>query len=170
MATRRTVGITRVTRASKPLPSSSSTSSSRPRTASSQRSETSTLVEDTREAPQGHRGSKAQPNKDDNGSNIRVVIRCRRRSEREVQENSPIVVTNAGRKSQEITIETATPVSTLGVVTLPPTRTYPFDLVFGPEADQGDIYQDVVAPMLEEVTQGYNCTLFAYGQTGTGKT
>ena len=167
MATRRTAGITRVTRASKPLPSSSSTSSSRPRTASSQRSETSTLVEDTREAP---RGSKAQPNKDDNGSNIRVVIRCRRRSEREVQENSPIVVTNAGRKSQEITIETATPVSTLGVVTLPPTRTYPFDLVFGPEADQGDIYQDVVAPMLEEVTQGYNCTLFAYGQTGTGKT
>ena len=114
--------------------------------------------------------SRAARSQEDSETNIQVVIRCRRRSEREVQENSPIVVTNAGRKSQEITIETATPVSTLGVVTLPPTRTYPFDLVFGPEADQGDIYQDVVAPMLEEVTQGYNCTLFAYGQTGTGKT
>jgi kinesin family member 11 len=108
--------------------------------------------------------------KEDNESNIRVVIRCRRRSEREIQENSPIIVTTAGRKNQEITIETSLPVNNLGVVTLPPTRTYPFDLVFGPEADQGDIYQDVVSPMLEEVTQGYNCTLFAYGQTGTGKT
>lgn len=58
----------------------------------------------------------------------------------------------------------------LGVVTLPPTRTYPFDLVFGPEADQAMIYHDVVSPMLDEVLQGYNCTLFAYGQTGTGKT
>jgi kinesin family protein 11 len=27
-----------------------------------------------------------------------------------------------------------------------------------------------VAPLLEEVLLGYNCTVFAYGQTGTGKT
>jgi kinesin family protein 11 len=32
------------------------------------------------------------------------------------------------------------------------------------------LYHDVVSPMLEQVLQGYNCTLFAYGQTGTGKT
>ena len=44
------------------------------------------------------------------------------------------------------------------------------DRVFGAEADQAMIYQDVVHPMLEEVIKGYNCTLFAYGQTGTGKT
>ncbi|GLB34934.1 putative kinesin-domain-containing protein [Lyophyllum shimeji] len=53
---------------------------------------------------------------------------------------------------------------------MPPVRTYPFDLVFGPEADQAMIYHEVVSPMLEEVLMGYNCTLFAYGQTGTGKT
>lgn len=69
-----------------------------------------------------------------------------------------------------MTIETASPSTGLGVVTLPPTRTYPFDAVFGPEADQAMIYQEVVSPMLEEVLLGYNCTLFAYGQTGTGKT
>jgi kinesin family protein 11 len=56
------------------------------------------------------------------------------------------------------------------VVTLPPTRTYSFDSVFGPEADQSTVYQQVVSPMLQEVIHGYNCTLFAYGQTGTGKT
>ena len=103
-------------------------------------------------------------------SNIQVVIRCRRRSDREIQENSPIIVTSTGAKSTDITIKTSAPVSSLGMVTLAPTRTYPFDLVFGPEADQAMIYHDVVSPMLDEVLQGYNCTLFAYGQTGTGKT
>ncbi|KAH7889682.1 P-loop containing nucleoside triphosphate hydrolase protein [Phlebopus sp. FC_14] len=106
----------------------------------------------------------------DDETHIQVVIRCRRRSDREIQENSPIIVSSNGAKSQEVTVETSVPVSSLGIVTLPPTRTYPFDLVFGPEADQAMIYHDVVSPMLDEVLMGYNCTLFAYGQTGTGKT
>ncbi len=74
------------------------------------------------------------------------------------------------QKTKELTIETSTPISSLGVLTPPPTRTYSFDLVFGPEATQSMIYHDVVGPMLSEVMLGYNCTLFAYGQTGTGKT
>ncbi|KAK7054865.1 Kinesin-related motor protein [Paramarasmius palmivorus] len=103
-------------------------------------------------------------------TNIKVVIRCRRRSEREIQDNSPIIVSSSGAKSSQVSIETTAPVSTLGLVTLPPVRTYPFDLVFGPEADQSLVYHEVVSPMLEQVLEGYNCTLFAYGQTGTGKT
>lgn len=35
---------------------------------------------------------------------------------------------------------------------------------------QIDVYSSVVSPLLEEVLAGYNCTVFAYGQTGTGKT
>jgi len=35
---------------------------------------------------------------------------------------------------------------------------------------QIDVYKAVVSPLLEEVLMGYNCTVFAYGQTGTGKT
>lgn len=35
---------------------------------------------------------------------------------------------------------------------------------------QIDVYNAVVSPLLEEVLAGYNCTVFAYGQTGTGKT
>ncbi len=27
-----------------------------------------------------------------------------------------------------------------------------------------------IAPIVEEVLEGFNCTIFAYGQTGTGKT
>lgn len=42
--------------------------------------------------------------------------------------------------------------------------------VFGPDADQGMVYNDAVKPIISQVTLGYNCTLIAYGQTGTGKT
>ncbi|CAE6473630.1 unnamed protein product [Rhizoctonia solani] len=107
---------------------------------------------------------------EDNTTNIQVVIRCRGRNAREQAENSPIIVETDGPRSEEITIETALPQSTFGVYTPAPTRTYPFDRVFGPEADQALVFHDVVAPALEEVLNGYNCTLFAYGQTGTGKT
>lgn len=32
------------------------------------------------------------------------------------------------------------------------------------------MYKSVVHPLIDEVLSGYNCTVFAYGQTGTGKT
>jgi hypothetical protein len=35
---------------------------------------------------------------------------------------------------------------------------------------QIDVYMSVVHPIISEVLAGYNCTVFAYGQTGTGKT
>lgn len=49
-------------------------------------------------------------------------------------------------------------------------KKFTFDKAFGPESKQSEIYQSVVAPLIEEVLAGYNCTVFAYGQTGTGKT
>ncbi|XP_021939166.1 kinesin-like protein Klp61F isoform X2 [Zootermopsis nevadensis] len=50
------------------------------------------------------------------------------------------------------------------------TRTFAFDRVFGPNSRQIDVYMSVVHPIISEVLDGYNCTVFAYGQTGTGKT
>lgn len=50
------------------------------------------------------------------------------------------------------------------------TKKFTFDRTFGPDSKQADIYYTVVAPLIEEVLSGYNCTVFAYGQTGTGKT
>ncbi|KZT26445.1 kinesin-domain-containing protein [Neolentinus lepideus HHB14362 ss-1] len=188
MATRRPATRTRTTSHAMPPP----TTTNRPRSVlaksgSSQRSTLTTPSEDSERstpAPPSHPPSPRrkpttralQPThsqhqgQDEDEGNIQVVIRCRRRSEREIQDNSPIIASCGGPLSREVTIETAAPVSSLGIVTLPPTRTYPFDAVFGPEADQAMIYNDVVHPLLDEVMQGYNCTLFAYGQTGTGKT
>ncbi|KAI1751835.1 P-loop containing nucleoside triphosphate hydrolase protein [Xylaria castorea] len=95
-------------------------------------------------------------------TNINVVVRCRGRNEREVRESSAVVVsTDAG---QGKTVELSMGPSALS------NKTYNFDRVFSPAADQNVIYDDVVKPILEEMLSGYNCTIFAYGQTGTGKT
>ena len=42
--------------------------------------------------------------------------------------------------------------------------------VFAPESGQERLYTQAVSPIVEEVLEGFNCTIFAYGQTGTGKT
>lgn len=42
--------------------------------------------------------------------------------------------------------------------------------VFGPKAQQRSIYDQAISPIVSEVLDGFNCTVFAYGQTGTGKT
>ncbi|KAG6814360.1 hypothetical protein H0H92_010946 [Tricholoma furcatifolium] len=164
MATRRQPSLRRVNSNALPPPPSS-IPPSRPRSTIARPSSAPRLVE---EVPIPQRSSRSTH--DDVETNIRVVIRCRKRSEREIQETSPSIVTLSGAKSKEVSIEVSAPVSSLGLATSPPTRTYPFDLVFGPEADQAMIYHEVVSPMLDEVLMGYNCTLFAYGQTGTGKT
>jgi kinesin family member 11 len=49
-------------------------------------------------------------------------------------------------------------------------RTFTFDGAYGPDKDQEAIYEGVVRPIVSEALGGFNCTIFAYGQTGTGKT
>lgn len=95
-------------------------------------------------------------------TNINVVVRCRGRNDREVRENSGVVVTTNGIKGS--TVELSMGASALS------NKTYQFDKVFSPAADQNMVFDEVVSPILDEVLQGFNCTIFAYGQTGTGKT
>ena len=49
-------------------------------------------------------------------------------------------------------------------------RLFTYDGVFDSSVGQCEVYDNVVAPLIDEVLSGYNCTVFAYGQTGTGKT
>lgn len=42
--------------------------------------------------------------------------------------------------------------------------------VYGQFASQSEVYEETVRPIVQEVLDGFNCTVFAYGQTGTGKT
>ncbi|OWM88417.1 hypothetical protein CDL15_Pgr003829 [Punica granatum] len=50
------------------------------------------------------------------------------------------------------------------------TDTYEFDEVFTDSASQKRVYEVVAKPVIESVLEGYNGTVMAYGQTGTGKT
>ena len=45
-----------------------------------------------------------------------------------------------------------------------------FDQVYVQAATQEFVFRNTVAPLVEEALNGFSCTLFAYGQTGTGKT
>ncbi|PSK50389.1 hypothetical protein B9Z65_333 [Elsinoe australis] len=95
-------------------------------------------------------------------TNINVVVRCRGRNDREVRENSGVVVSTSGVKGNKVDLS-------MGPSALS-NKTYNFDKVFSPAADQEMLFNEVVSPILDEVLEGFNCTIFAYGQTGTGKT
>jgi kinesin family protein 3/17 len=41
---------------------------------------------------------------------------------------------------------------------------------FGAESRQEDVYDAAAAPLVEAMLEGFNSTVFAYGQTGCGKT
>ncbi|KAL5112880.1 Kinesin-like protein KIF11 [Taenia crassiceps] len=90
--------------------------------------------------------------------NIRVAVRCRPLNPRERSIGDFNIVESC--KDQKITLKDKSTSS----------RSYAFDRVFGPQSRQKDIYIEMVAPTVVEVLEGYNCTIFAYGQTGTGKT
>jgi len=76
-------------------------------------------------------------------TNINVVVRCRGRNDREVKENSGVVVSTDGVKGR--TVELSMGPSALS------NKTYHFDKVFSPAADQIMIFDAVVAPILDEV-------------------
>ena len=50
-------------------------------------------------------------------------------------------------------------------------RSYTYNLVFGPETTQEDIFYNCsINKLIDSALEGYSVTIFAYGQTGSGKT
>ncbi|KAG2682994.1 hypothetical protein I3843_10G011500 [Carya illinoinensis] len=96
------------------------------------------------------------------GVNVQVLLRCRPFSDEELRSNAPQVVT-CNEYSREVSVSQNIAGKHLD-------RVFTFDKVFGPSAQQRDLYDQAVIPIVNEVLEGFNCTIFAYGQTGTGKT
>lgn len=94
---------------------------------------------------------------------VRVVVRCRPLNRKEVVSECENILVIDERLGQ-ITIRNpkAPPDD--------PMKVFTFDSVYGSESKQSDVYDDTVGPLVESVLQGFNVTIFAYGQTGTGKT
>lgn len=49
-------------------------------------------------------------------------------------------------------------------------QTFAFDRIFDQNASQGEVYESTTRNLLDNVLDGYNATVFAYGATGCGKT
>ncbi len=48
--------------------------------------------------------------------------------------------------------------------------TYAYDSVFEPTSTNEDVYNSIASPIVEAALGGFNATIFAYGQTSSGKT
>lgn len=98
----------------------------------------------------------------DKGVNVQVLLRCRPLSEDELRVNTPVVISCHENRREVCAVQ--------NIANKQIDRTFMFDKVFGPTSQQKDLYDQAVSPIVNEVLEGYNCTIFAYGQTGTGKT
>lgn len=118
----------------------------------------------------------------DQSSNIKVYVRCRSRNQREIDEKSSVVISTMGPKGKEVIFSTSSSSvisssslssngsSPSNLLSSASKKTYTFDQVFGAESDQDVVFNVAAKDYIQEMLQGYNCTIFAYGQTGTGKT
>jgi len=93
------------------------------------------------------------------GQNIQVFVRCRPLNSNE--KRSVVEVLPERREIKVLDRNASTTYET---------KNFYFDQVFSPDARQTDVHKTVVRPLVDQVLLGFNCTVFAYGQTGTGKT
>jgi hypothetical protein len=105
-----------------------------------------------------------------NNDNFRVVIRVRPPVQREIEGPRPFVnVVRIPTDHRSITLceHLDTDDGRSGVYS---TQTFSFDYVHDSATKQRDVYERSAQPAVQSVLSGYNATVIAYGQTGTGKT
>eukprot|EP00730_Choanoeca_flexa_P003815 TRINITY_DN11513_c0_g1_i1.p1 TRINITY_DN11513_c0_g1~~TRINITY_DN11513_c0_g1_i1.p1 ORF type:complete len:1296 (+),score=285.48 TRINITY_DN11513_c0_g1_i1:64-3951(+) len=113
-----------------------------------------------------------QDNDDSKGSNFKVVVRVRPLNSREQSKKAETCVEIINKQAIQITkpksqaSASERPASSAG----PTTHNFNYDRVFDPDSTQQAVYTTAVKPVVESVLQGYNGSVIAYGQTGTGKT
>ncbi|KAK1890608.1 Kinesin-like protein KIF18A [Dissostichus eleginoides] len=111
-------------------------------------------------------------------NHVRVVVRVRPTSEREKTENCRSVVQvvdnhmlifdpkeedASGFGSQRVRNKNITKRANKDLK-------FVFDQVFGEESTQDDLFKGTTKAVLDGLLNGFNCTVFAYGATGAGKT
>jgi kinesin family protein 3/17 len=97
-----------------------------------------------------------------NEETVKVVVRCRPLNSTEKADGRERIVT---MDTQMGTVVVKQP----GATSEPP-KSFTFDMVFDETSRQEVIYQKTAMPIVDSVLEGFNGTIFAYGQTGTGKT
>ncbi|KOX78531.1 Osmotic avoidance abnormal protein 3 [Melipona quadrifasciata] len=93
---------------------------------------------------------------------VKVAVRCRPMNARELQQGCRNVVT----------VDPASKCCTLECPAAGGAgngKVYQFDAAFDPQETTESVYENVGSVIVEAVLDGYNGTVFAYGQTGCGK-
>lgn len=96
-----------------------------------------------------------------NAECVKVVVRCRPLSSKEVDDGRQRIV-DMDLKSGQISIKNPKGGAE-------PPKIFSFDKVYDWNTIQINLYNESARPIVESVMSGYNGTVFAYGQTGTGK-
>ena len=100
-------------------------------------------------------------------SNFSVCVRVRPLIEREIRADEEEVI-QISDESKIITILEPMISSTVDA-TAYAKHSFTFDQVFGPDISQSQVYNQQCRPIIDSVFRGFNATILAYGQTGTGK-
>ncbi|XP_041713088.2 kinesin-like protein KIF3B isoform X2 [Coregonus clupeaformis] len=95
---------------------------------------------------------------------VKVVVRCRPMNEKERAANFERVV--------EVDVELGQVAvrNPRGAAAHQHPKVFTFDSVYDWNSKQVDLYDETFRPLVDSVLLGFNGTIFAYGQTGTGKT
>lgn len=98
---------------------------------------------------------------------VKVVVRCRPMTEKEIRDgHERILDMNPSRGVVELSQLSKNQISESSSTR----KGFTFDAVYDWNSQQNDIYNETARPLVDCVLEGFNCTIFAYGQTGTGKT
>lgn len=104
---------------------------------------------------------------EENGVNVKVIVRCRPLTEQEKKDPNNSNVLQVKPDSKEIVVSQHSLSRKFDSYS---TKLFTFDGVCGSFTSQRELFKQYVVPIVDEVLLGFNCTIFAYGQTGTGKT
>eukprot|EP00039_Didymoeca_costata_P008337 m.110559 g.110559 ORF g.110559 m.110559 type:complete len:711 (-) comp14043_c0_seq3:1689-3821(-) len=99
----------------------------------------------------------------DKETKVKVAVRCRPLNDKEKGDGHTSVIKMDTRSG---TVSVQNPDKSKGI----PPKEFTFDMCFDWDAKQLDIYNRTARDIVNACLQGYNGTIFAYGQTGTGKT
>ncbi|XP_063957114.1 kinesin-II 95 kDa subunit [Lytechinus pictus] len=98
-----------------------------------------------------------------NAESVKVVVRCRPLNSKEISQGHRRIVEMDNKRGL---VEVTNPKGAPGE----PKKSFTFDTVYDWNSKQIDLYDETFRSLVESVLQGFNGTIFAYGQTGTGKT
>ena len=100
------------------------------------------------------------------GECVKVIVRCRPLDEREKHMSSAVVIDIAPEGGQ---VQIIKPEKVRSPGNSGEPKSFKYDAAYGLDAQTEQIYEEVGLPLVASILEGYNGTVFAYGQTGCGK-